>query len=467
MRTSATDVAAASSATGRTVHAVPRVAAPGGPGGAGRNTPAVGAPAATAVRTAPVAAAPAVGAPAVTAIRTAPVAAAPATTVVRNAPAVRPPAATTLWTAAPAAAPAATAVRTAAVAAPPATTAIRTAPVHVARRAPAASAPARLRWRLLRDDPLPGARNMALDHALALTLREGAGVLRLYGWSRPTVSFGRNEPASGVYDAGSGDSRGLDFVRRPTGGRAVLHEHELTYSVVVPLRALGGPREAYRRINEALAAGLSALGVDVEVAERGTAHRPDAGPCFQEAAPGEVVVNGRKLVGSAQARVGPALLQHGSIVLRTDQSALERLLCAPAVVTDGAVRDGHALSSGPSPDPPRPVPAAAAGPAAAAAATIPAVAAATLPAAAAATLPAAPAGEAAVAGDPVPAPAAAAGAGMPDHVSIDQVAGAVAMSVMRALGGGWAAGEYAARELRRADELEAEVYGRESWTWRR
>ena len=369
MRTSAIDVAAVSSAAGRSVYAVPHVAAAGGPAGAGRNAPAVGAP----------------------------------------------------------------------------TTAVRTAPVHGARRAPAASSPAPLRWRLLRDEPLPGARNMALDHALALTLRQGTGVLRLYGWSRPTVSFGRNEPASGVYDAGSDAVRGLDFVRRPTGGRAVLHEHELTYAVVVPLRALGGPREAYRRINEALAAGLSALGVDVEVTKRGAAHRPDAGPCFQEAAPGEVVMSGRKLVGSAQARVGPALLQHGSIVLHTDQSELERLLCAPAAATDGAVRDGHAV---PSPDP-RPEPRRPPAPAAAA------------------TVPAAPAGEAAPAGDPVPPPAAAAGARMPDHVSIDQVAGAVAMSVMRALGGGWAPGEYAARELRRADELEAEVYGRESWTWRR
>src|SRR5690606_17502269 len=98
-------------------------------------------------------------------------------------------------------------------------------------------------------------------------------------------------------------SRAVDFVRRPTGGRAVLHDRELTYAVVVPHRALGGPRAAYRAINEALVMGLRALGVDASVSERGRVLPPDAGPCFQVAAPGEVVADGRKLVGSAQARL--------------------------------------------------------------------------------------------------------------------------------------------------------------------
>lgn len=166
---------------------------------------------------------------------------------------------------------------------------------------------------------------MALDHALAECLEPGRAVLRLYAWQPHTISFGRNEPAAGLYDRAAAEREGLAFVRRPTGGRAVLHAHELTYAAVLPLRALGGVRAAYVRINEGLAAGLRALGVPAEVARGGAVLGPDAGPCFQHPTPGEVVVGGRKLVGSAQVRIGRAILQHGSVILRGDQSALGRL----------------------------------------------------------------------------------------------------------------------------------------------
>ena len=179
-----------------------------------------------------------------------------------------------------------------------------------------------LRWRLIRDEPLRGAANMAFDHALAECLGTDQGVVRLYGWDRPTVSFGRNEPASRA------SVGGLDYVRRPTGGRAVLHHEELTYSVVAPPQAFGGLRDAYLRINESLAEAMRHLGASVEVVDRHNstvgagAARPDAGPCFQTPAPGEIVAGGRKLVGSAQARVAGALLQHGSILLGGDQRIL-------------------------------------------------------------------------------------------------------------------------------------------------
>ena len=166
---------------------------------------------------------------------------------------------------------------------------------------------------------------MALDHALARCVLPGSGVVRLYGWERPTVSFGRNEPAAGLYSVRAARERGIDYVRRPTGGRAVLHAGELTYAVVAPVRALGGARYAYRRINQALAAGLRSLGVGVELSAGGAALAPSAGPCFQSPAEGEVVVAGRKLVGSAQARVDGALLQHGSIIFSGDQSVLAEL----------------------------------------------------------------------------------------------------------------------------------------------
>ncbi len=167
---------------------------------------------------------------------------------------------------------------------------------------------------------------MALDHALARELQPEGAVLRLYEWSRPTLSFGRNQRARDAYDEAHIRAGGFDLVRRPTGGRAVLHDQELTYSVVLPLRAHGGLREAYRRINEGLVAGLRSLGVPAEMSGAvGPNLPPEAGACFAAPAEGEVVVAGRKLVGSAQARVEGSLLQHGSLLLRGDQDRVLRL----------------------------------------------------------------------------------------------------------------------------------------------
>src|SRR5690606_669373 len=103
---------------------------------------------------------------------------------------------------------------------------------------------------------------------------------------------------------------------RPTGGREVLHDRELTYAVVVPLRAFGGLRALHRLVNGALVEALRSLGVAADLAPPdGRALRPDAGPCFGGPAEGEVTVGGRKLIGSAQVRVGGAVLQHGSLRL--------------------------------------------------------------------------------------------------------------------------------------------------------
>ncbi len=166
---------------------------------------------------------------------------------------------------------------------------------------------------------------MALDHALAETLGPGQAVLRLYEWAEPTVSLGRNEPALARWGPGRPAEDPVPvaaFVRRPTGGRAVLHRGELTYAALLPDRAFGGPRAAYAALSEALVAGLGLLGIDVALAEGGAVLRPDAGPCFDAPAPGEVVAGGGKLVGSAQARLGGALLQHGAILIEEDQAVL-------------------------------------------------------------------------------------------------------------------------------------------------
>ena len=188
---------------------------------------------------------------------------------------------------------------------------------------------------------------MARDHTLALSLPSGSAVLRLYRWVRPTLSLGRNEPAVGRYDLHALRRLGVDVVRRPTGGRAVLHRRELTYAAVLPARTMGGLRSAYVWINQRIAEGLASLGVPAEIARGcGAASPLDAGPCFRGAAEGEVVAEGRKLVGSAQARMGNVLLQHGSILLADDQDLLRRVFTGdlggidrPATVSELLGRD--------------------------------------------------------------------------------------------------------------------------------
>ncbi len=211
---------------------------------------------------------------------------------------------------------------------------------------PADCAP--LSWRVLVDEPLPGAANMARDHALATLARPGTGTLRFYRWSPATLSFGRNEPVTARYRELLGRDPGMGVVRRPTGGRAVLHDREMTYSVVLPVRAAGGLRQAYRRINEGLVVGLRRLGVDAARAA-GRALDPGSGPCFLEPAEGEVVVGGRKLVGSAQARIGGAILQHGSLLLVANQKPL---LAGQSGDKRGGGLNGH---GGNGVGPPRPV----------------------------------------------------------------------------------------------------------------
>lgn len=180
---------------------------------------------------------------------------------------------------------------------------------------------------------------MAIDHALAEASCAGEGVVRFYGWAPPTVSFGRNEPAEGLFDLEAAEREGIAFVRRPTGGRAVFHHDELTYAVVCPLRAFGGIRKAYHKINEGLLEGLRRLGVAVQLADApARALPPDAGPCFRDPAGGEVTAEGRKLIGSAQTRIGTALLQHGSLLLGGDQQAITRLrVASPEEGEEGGV----------------------------------------------------------------------------------------------------------------------------------
>jgi lipoate-protein ligase A len=151
----------------------------------------------------------------------------------------------------------------------------------------------------------------------------GESVFSVYTWSRPTVSFGRNQPALDAYDRDRIGSLGLDVVRRPTGGRAILHHREVTYSVTAPLAEWPSLRDTYKRINAILQHALGTLGVAAEAAiPAGRAPGPSILPCFESPTQGELVANGAKLVGSAQWRNESSLLQHGSILVDDDQSSL-------------------------------------------------------------------------------------------------------------------------------------------------
>jgi len=175
-----------------------------------------------------------------------------------------------------------------------------------------------------------GAQNMALDSALLAEVnRTGRAFLRLYRFDPPCLSFGRHEPARSRYDRAAIARLGIDVVRRPTGGRAVWHEHEVTYAVVMPIAGVARLRDSYRAIHARLAAALRRLGADATLAS--DRPRPPSitldhpSPCFATSVGGEVLVDGRKLVGSAQLREGTALLQHGSILLDGSQETIRQV----------------------------------------------------------------------------------------------------------------------------------------------
>ncbi len=168
------------------------------------------------------------------------------------------------------------------------------------------------------------ARDIALMERARVT---GEAVFSVYEWARPTLSLGRNQTAIGRYDRSLASERGIDFVRRPTGGRALLHNREVTYSVTAPVEPEAGLRAWFGRINGILQSALQSLGVAAqEAAPEERAAVPDHKPCFTDPARGELTLNRRKLVGSAQWRENGALLQHGSILIDDDQYFIQDLM---------------------------------------------------------------------------------------------------------------------------------------------
>jgi lipoate-protein ligase A len=164
---------------------------------------------------------------------------------------------------------------------------------------------------------------MAIDQVLLdRAEHQGESWLRLYQWAPHCLSFGRHEPATRRYDRERIAGLGLDTVRRPTGGRAVWHADELTYAVAAPSARFGSLPAAYLEIHEMLADALRGLGAKPSLAPPIRTPPLDAGACFSVPAGGEIMIGGRKVVGSAQFRQGNALLQHGSILLQENQAML-------------------------------------------------------------------------------------------------------------------------------------------------
>jgi lipoate-protein ligase A len=168
--------------------------------------------------------------------------------------------------------------------------------------------------------------------ALLDRAEQGESWLRLYQWEPHCLSFGRHEPASRCYDVEQIRAMSLDTVRRPTGGRAVWHAHELTYAVAAPWCVFGTLRAGYLAIHRLLSEVLRSLGVPTSLAPRVRTAGLDAGGCFSQPVGGEVLAGSRKVVGSAQLRRGTAFLQHGSILLEGDQRLVARLRRNPAAV---------------------------------------------------------------------------------------------------------------------------------------
>lgn len=183
----------------------------------------------------------------------------------------------------------------------------------------------RATWRLLNTAFQDGPTNMAIDEALLETvIEEGTlPILRFYSWQPACLSLGVGQQYKHV-DWEACARQGWDVVRRTTGGRAILHTDELTYSVCAPLadpRVTGSIQESYARLSQALAQGLSKLGLPVYPTPAAAENTPAAekGPvCFDTPANYEITIGERKLIGSAQMRRREVMLQHGTLPLYGD-----------------------------------------------------------------------------------------------------------------------------------------------------
>lgn len=193
-------------------------------------------------------------------------------------------------------------------------------------------------WRFIRSGDCSPADNMAIDEAMLIAHSEGKAppTVRFYGWRPATLSIGYFQRAEDEVDFSEIRRQGIGFVRRPTGGRAVLHDRELTYSMIVSEEYPDMPttvNEAYRVLSEGLVHGFRRLGLKAEMVNLGAPEEKakytstaGSAACFDSPSWYELVVEGRKIAGSAQTRSRGVILQHGSILLEMDVDQLFSLL---------------------------------------------------------------------------------------------------------------------------------------------
>lgn len=188
-------------------------------------------------------------------------------------------------------------------------------------------------WRIIYTEPSCGHWNMALDEAIQFYVGQKISppTLRLFGWRPPCLSLGHAQPVSDV-NLDAIKERNWNLVRRPTGGRAILHTDELTYSIIAPENApvmAGGVIESYRRISKALLQAMQTLGLSIS-ADKEYDHpegiKKNGSVCFEVPSNYEIITGNKKLIGSAQARRYEAVLQHGAIPLFGDLTRITQVL---------------------------------------------------------------------------------------------------------------------------------------------
>lgn len=190
-------------------------------------------------------------------------------------------------------------------------------------------------WRLIETPPLDAFRNMAIDEAMAQAVRrkEVPPTLRFYGWLTPSISIGYFQHIEDAVDYARCLRSNIPVVRRLTGGRAVLHHNEITYSVAAGshLRNFQGIHQTYLTLSQGIVRGLRQLGVPAEILRTDQKPRHSSPYCFSYPTKHEIVVSGRKLIGSAQRRWREAFLQHGSLLLKKET---EHLSCLRGASSD-------------------------------------------------------------------------------------------------------------------------------------
>ncbi|MBT3339213.1 MAG: lipoate--protein ligase family protein [Anaerolineae bacterium] len=190
-------------------------------------------------------------------------------------------------------------------------------------------------WRLYLSPPARGVWNMAVDEAILehVVRGESPPTLRLYSWNPPCLSLGRAQPFSDV-NAAALSANGWGIVRRATGGRAILHTDEITYSIIVPddnPHVSGSLLESYQHLAQGLLAALENLGANVQMNEKKADAGSEQNPvCFETPSAYEITVNRKKLIGSAQARQKDGVLQHGSLPLWGDLARITQALNFPS-----------------------------------------------------------------------------------------------------------------------------------------